>query len=92
MVFLVQGSHGRRGWRNQVVDEEEEGIFGLQVDPLSNQKVKLANSQVRGNQVLLLVKVSDPGLRCLLNDDLEDKNVKNQTKRLVITLSSTNKS
>ena len=31
--------------------------------------IYLANSQVRRHEVLLLVEVSDPGLRSLLHDD-----------------------
>jgi len=55
MVLLVQRSHGGRGRGNHVVDEEEEGIFGAETDPLSDEEVELANGEIRGNQVLFLV-------------------------------------
>jgi hypothetical protein len=59
IIYLVQRSHGSTGRRNDIVDKEEERVLRAQVNPLSNQEVELANSQIRGNQVLLLVKVSD---------------------------------
>ena len=71
MVFLVQGSHGSRGWWNHIVNEEKEGILWSQMDPLSDQEVELSNSQVRGNQVLLLVQVSNPCFGSLFNDHLQ---------------------
>jgi hypothetical protein len=49
MMFLVQGSHGSTCWRNDIVNEEEESIFRSEVDPLADQKVELANSQIRWN-------------------------------------------
>lgn len=45
-MLLVQGSHRGASRRNDVVDEEEQSIFRSEVNPLANQKVKLAYSQV----------------------------------------------
>ena len=67
---LIQRSHGGTRRRNHVVDEEEEGVLGAQLNALSDEKVELANRQVGWNQVLLLVQISNPCLRCLLDDDL----------------------
>lgn len=69
VVFLVQRSHGgRRGW-DHVVDEEEEGIFGSQMDALPDEEVELAHGEVRRHQVLLLVEVTETSSRGFLDDD-----------------------
>lgn len=62
LVLLVQRAHGGGGGGDHVVHEEEESILGPQTDPLPDQEVELSNSEVRGHQVLLLVKISNPGL------------------------------
>lgn len=69
MVLLVKAAHGGRGRGDDVVDEEEEGVLRPQADPLSDQEVELADSQVRGHQVLLLVQLGDPGFGCAFHDD-----------------------
>lgn len=38
-----------------MVDEEEEGVFGAETDSLTDEEVKLANSEIGGYQVLFLV-------------------------------------
>lgn len=42
-MYLVEQPHS--GWcgRNDVVDKEEEGIFGPQVDPFPNEEVELSH-------------------------------------------------
>ncbi len=73
MTHLVKRSHGGRRRRNRIVDKEEKGLFRTKMDPLADQKVKLTHSQVRGNQVLLLVHFIDPSLGSLLNNHLNNK-------------------
>jgi len=68
-VFLVEAAHGSRGRGDDVVDEEEESVLWPQADPLPDQEVELADSQVRGHQVLLLVQLGDPGFGSALHDD-----------------------
>ena len=65
---MVECSHGGRGGRECVVDEEEEGVLRPQADPLPDEEVELADRQVRGDKVLLLVQVAQPRLRGLLHD------------------------
>jgi len=36
MMFLVERSHGRAGWWNNIVDKEEECILWPQMDSLSD--------------------------------------------------------
>jgi len=69
VVFLVEAAHGGGGRGDDVVDEEKESVLGPQADPLPDQEVELANSQVRGHQVLLLVQLGDPGFGRALHDD-----------------------
>merc|ERR1712156_740787 len=69
MVLLVQGAHGGGGGGDHVVHEEEESVLRSQADPLADEEVELADGEIRGNQVLLLVQVSDPGLGALLHND-----------------------
>lgn len=67
--YLVEAAHGGGGGRNDIVDEEEESVLRPEADPLPDEEVKLANCQVRGNEVFLLVQVSDPRLGRLLHDN-----------------------
>merc|ERR1712107_827290 len=69
VVFLVQRSHGGRCWRYHIVDEEEERVLWSQTDPLPDEEVELANSEIAGYEVLLLVQITNPGLGTLLHDD-----------------------
>ena len=59
-VYLVKRPHGGGGGGDHVVDEEEEGVFRPQGDPLPDEEVELTHCQVGGDQVLLLVQVTDP--------------------------------
>jgi len=68
VVLLVKGSHGGRGGRECVVDEEEECVLRPEADPLPDEEVKLADGQVGGDEVLLLVEVAQPRLGGLLHD------------------------
>jgi hypothetical protein len=61
LADLVERAHGGRGRRDHVVDEEEKCVLGPQAYPLSDEEVELADSQVGGDQVLLLIQVTDPG-------------------------------
>ena len=67
--YLVEAAHGGGGGRNDIVDEEEESVLWPEADPLPDEEVKLAYCQVRGNEVFLLVQVSDSRLGRLLHDD-----------------------
>lgn len=70
VTHLVKGAHRGGSGRYHIVDEEEERVLRPQMDPLPYQEVELADGEVRRNQVLLLVQVSDPRLRGLLDDHL----------------------
>ena len=65
---LVKRSHGGAGGRDDVVDEEEERVFGSEVDSFSDEEVELADGQVGRNQIFLFVQVADASLRRLLHN------------------------
>lgn len=70
MVYLIKSSHRRAGRWNDVVDKEKKRVFGAQMNTLANQEVELTDGKVRRYEVLLLVQITDPGLRSLLDDHL----------------------
>lgn len=41
--YLVECSHRSTGWRDDIVDEEEEGVLRPQMYALSNQEVELSD-------------------------------------------------
>lgn len=70
LVLLVDGGHERCGRRQDLVDEDEDGLLGRQLDALADDVDELADSEVGGDQVLLLVDGRDVRLLHLLADDL----------------------
>lgn len=69
VVLLIKRAQGRARGRDHVINEEKEGIFGTQVDPLPNEEVELPNGQVGWNQILLFVQIADASFRSLLHDN-----------------------
>lgn len=71
LVFLVDAAHqsGRRG--QDLVDEDEDGLLGRQLDTLADHIDELAHGQIGRDQVLLLVDGCDVGLFDFLANDLE---------------------
>jgi len=68
MVLLIKGSHGGRGRGNHIVDKKEKRIFWSETDPLPDEEVELADCEIRRDQVLLLIQVSDTSLGRLLHN------------------------
>jgi len=67
-------AHRRRdGWHGVVVDKEEQRVLGLQADALANQRVKLANGELVGHQILFLVQIGQLTARRFLDDHLMRK-------------------
>lgn len=71
-MFLVHRRHQRGGWRQRLVDENEDGLIGGQLDALANDVDELAYGQIRGDEVFLLVNSGDVTLLDLLTDNLEE--------------------
>jgi len=68
-MLLVNRTHQRSSrWQN-LIHEDEDGLLGAQLDALADYVYELTNSQVGGNEILLLVDSRDIGLLDLLADD-----------------------
>ena len=74
LVFLVDGAHESSGWRQDLVDEDEDGLLRAQLDALPDDVDELAHGEVGRYQVLLLVDCGDVRLLDLFADDLLRKN------------------
>jgi hypothetical protein len=70
LVFLVDGAHERRGRWQHLIDEDEDGLLGAQLDALADHVDELAHGEIGGDEVLLLVDGRDVRLLDLLADDL----------------------
>ena len=70
-MLLVDGAHeGRSRWQD-LVDEDEDGFFRRELDALANDIDKLADSQVGGDEVFLLVDGSNVRFLHFLADHLD---------------------
>jgi hypothetical protein len=70
LVLLVDGGHERGGRREDLVDEDEDGLLGRELDALADHVDELAHGEIGGDQVLLLIDGRDVRLLDLLADDL----------------------
>jgi len=68
-VLLVDAAHESGSGREDLIDENEDGLLGAELDALANDIDELADSQVCGDEVLLLVDSSDVRLLDLFADD-----------------------
>lgn len=59
LVLLVDGRHQGGGWGQDLVHKDEDGLLGRQLDAFADHVHELADSQICGNQVLLLVDRRD---------------------------------
>lgn len=73
LVLLVDGGHQRGGRRQDLIDEDEDGLLGRELDALADHVDELADGEVGWDQVLLLVDGRDVRLLHLLADDLYGK-------------------
>lgn len=79
LVFFVDAAHeGGRG-REDLVDEDEDGLLRAELDALANNVDELADGQIRGDQVLLLVDCCNVGFLDLLADDLVQRHRQSTT-------------
>ena len=70
LVLLIDAAHEGRSRRQDLINEDEDGLFGAELDALANYIDELANSEICGDEVFLLVDGSDVGFFYLLTDDL----------------------
>ena len=69
-MLLVDARHQGSGWGENLVDEDEDGLLGGELDALADDVDELANGEVGWNEILFLVDGGDLGLLNLLADDL----------------------
>jgi hypothetical protein len=69
LMLFVNGRHQRSGGWQHLVDEDEDGLLGGELDALADDIDELAHGEVRGYQILLFVDRRDVGLLDLLADD-----------------------
>ena len=70
LVFLVDAAHEGGRWGKHLIDEDEDGLLGGELDSLADDVDKLADGQIGRDQILLLVDGGDVALLNLFADDL----------------------
>ena len=70
-MLLIDRAHQGGSWRQDLVDEDEDGLLWAELDALADDVDELANREVGGYEVLLLVDGGDVRLLYLLADHLE---------------------
>lgn len=68
LVFLVNAAHERGGRWQDLINEDEDGLLGGELDALADYVDELADGEVGGDEVLLLVDGRDVGFLDLLAD------------------------
>jgi len=68
-MLLIDRAHQGSSGRQDLIDEDEDGLLRGQLDALADDIDKLAHGQIGGHQVLLLVDRRDVALLDLLADD-----------------------
>ena len=70
LVLLVDAAHQRGSRRQDLIDEDENGLLRAKLDALADDVDELAHGEVGGDEVLLLVDGRDVALLHLLADHL----------------------
>lgn len=58
-MLFVDGAHERRSRWQDLIDKNEDGLLGRELDAFADDVDELANGKVGGHQVLLLVDGRD---------------------------------
>lgn len=69
LVLLVDTRHQCGGWGKDLIDEDEDRFLGGQLDALADHVYELADGEICGDEVLLLVDGCDIRLLDLFADD-----------------------
>lgn len=80
-MLFVDAAHEGSCRGQDLVDEDEDGLFGGQLDALSDHVDELAYGKICGYEVLLLINSSDVGLLDLFADDLGRESSRGQYER-----------
>ena len=70
LVLLIDGAHQRSRRRKDLIDENEDGLFWGELDALADDVDELADCEVGGDKILLLVDGCDVGFFDFLADYL----------------------
>lgn len=70
-MLLIYRAHEGSGRRQNLIDENEDGLLWGKLDALADDVDELAYGEVCGHEILLLVDSSDVRLLDLLTDDLK---------------------
>lgn len=71
LVLFVDAAHERSGGWQDLIDEDEDGLLGGELDALADHVDELAHGEIGWDEVLLLVDRSDIRLLDLFADYLE---------------------
>lgn len=58
-MLLIDAAHECGSWREDFINEDEDGLLGRQLDALADDVYELSDSEVCRNEVLLLVDGGD---------------------------------
>ncbi len=70
-MLFVDAAHEGSSRGEDLINEDEDGFLGRQLDALSDDVDELAYGKICRYEVLLLINSSDVGLFYLLADDLK---------------------
>lgn len=70
LVFLINTAHQRSRRREDLIDEDEDSLLRGKLDALADDVDKLADGEVGGDEILLLVDGGDVGFFDLFADYL----------------------
>ena len=73
LVLLVNTAHQRRRRRQDLIDEDENRLFWGELDALADDVDELADGEVGGDKIFLLVDGGDVGFFDFFADDLEER-------------------
>ena len=69
-MLFIDTAHQSSGRGENLIDENKDGLFGGELDPLPDDVDELAHRQVRRNEILLLIDGRDIRLLDLLTYNL----------------------
>lgn len=69
-MLVVDTAHERSSRWQDLINEDEDGLFRAKLDALSDDIYKLTDGQVGGDEILLLIDGGDVGFLDLFADDL----------------------
>ena len=84
LVLLVDAAHQGGGWRQDLIDEDEDGLLRGELDPLPDDVDELPDGEICWYEVLLLVDSRDIALLDLFADDLEGEHVSDVMWEMVL--------